>query len=91
MGLKVEMQKAVRWRGARHVGERRPGRVDEFVLVLVNIRREQEEFLVLDTGSSHWLTDPTLAQDDDLAAFSEFPTGHRPLFQGDVVQGEHRS
>lgn len=90
LGIEVEMRHTARRCGPRHVGERSPGRADELVFVLVNVRREQEEFLVLDAESSRRLTDPTLAQNDDLAAFTEFPTDHRPLFQRDVIQGEHR-
>ncbi len=90
LGIKVEMQKAGRRSGARHVGERSPGRIDELVFVLMNIRREQEELLVFDGEPSRWLADPTLAQDDDVAAFTEFPTDHRPLFQRDIIHGEHR-
>ncbi len=90
LGVEVEMQATARRRGAPDVGKRSPDRLDQLVFVLVNIRREQEELVVLDTESPRWLTDATLAQDHELAAFSELPTDHGPLFQSNVIGGLHR-
>ncbi len=90
LGVEVEMQATARRRGAPDVGKRSPGRLDQFVFVLVNIRREQEELVVLDAESPRWLADAALAQDNELPAFSELPTDHGPLFQSDVIGGLHR-
>lgn len=50
----------------------------------------RRHLLVLDAESCSRLTDPPFTQDDDLPAFSEFPTDHRPLLQSDVIQRKHR-
>lgn len=90
LSVEVEMQETGRRRGALDVGERSPSRVDQFVFVLVNIRREQEELVALDAESPRWLPDAALAQDNELPAFSELPTDHGPLLQSEVIRGEHR-
>jgi hypothetical protein len=90
LSVEVEMQETGRRRGALDVGERGPSRVDQFVFVLVNIRREQEELVVLDAESPRWLPDAALAQDNELPAFGELPTDHGPLLQSEVIRGEHR-
>lgn len=90
LGVELEMQETARRRGALDPGERGLGGVDQFVFVLVNIRREQEELVVLDAESPRWLPDAPLAQDNELPAFSELPTDHGPLLQGDVIDGAHR-
>jgi hypothetical protein len=90
LGVEVEMQETGRRRGALDVGERGPGRIDQFVSVLVHIRREQEEFVVLDAESAPWLPDAALAQDNELPAFTELATDHGPLLQRDVIDGLHR-
>lgn len=89
-GVEVEMQDAARRRGARDLGKRGPGRVDQFVFVLMNVGRKQEELVVFDAESPRWLADATFTQDNALSALSELPTDHGPLLQGDVVDGLHR-
>ncbi len=89
-GVEIEMQEAARRRGARDLGKPGPGRVDQFVFVLMHVGWEQEELVVFDAESPRRLADATLPQNNELPAFSELPTDHGPLLQSDVIDGLHR-
>lgn len=88
-GVEVEPQDAARGRGAFDIGESGPRRLDQLVCVLVDIRREEVELVVLDAEPLRLLADSALAQEDGLAAFGELATDHGPLLERDAVRGQH--
>ncbi len=84
-GVEIETDLSAGRRRARDVGERHARAGNQLLLVLMNIRRKEEELLVRDGEAARLLPDPSFTQHNDLASGRELAADHRPLFERDSI------